>query len=352
MTRPLRIAQVAPVAHVGAAAALGLDRDDDGAARPTASWPRGHDVTLFATGASRTPARAARDVRARLPRRSDALAVGAVRAVQPGRRGRAASARSTSSTTRPSTSPMSLAFTRLVAGAAPADAAPCPEPPTRSRSGRAIRRRRSWRSRTRRRALLAGLNVVATIHHARGHRGVRVPGRPRRLPAVPRPLHRGQGRAAGDRGRAPDRACACCSPRRRTTTTASTWRRSWTATRSIYVGEVAARREGGAARRRAGAALSGAGRRAVRARARRGQAACGTPVAALDRGAVSRDRRRRRDRRRVRLARRAGRRPAARAGARPRGRARPRRGALRDARMVDAYLDVYRGVAAHHGARA
>ena len=123
----------------------------------------------------------------------------------------------------------------------------------------------------RRRALLAGLNVVGTIHHAVDTDGVPVPGR--------RPTTTCSSSAASPRARA---CCRRSTLARRTGHAAAAGgqgerllprassRRSWTAAQVVYVGEVRPRREGRAARRRAGAALSRAGRRAVRPRAGRG----------------------------------------------------------------------------------
>ena len=84
----MRIALVAPVAQSGAAATVRLDRDGNrpagqgpGRARPRSDPVRGGIVEDAGDPARRFPAR--------LPRRRVALAVGAVRAVQPGRGGRA-----------------------------------------------------------------------------------------------------------------------------------------------------------------------------------------------------------------------------------------------------------------------
>ena len=133
-------------------------------------------------------------------------------------------------------------------------------------------------------ALLAGLNVVGTVHHGIDTDAFAFSRDARRLPAVSRPLHRRQGRAAGDRGRAPDRLAA--DPGRG-------------GERLLPDGRGAARRrdqityagEAGIADK---VALLG-GARALLYPVQAGEPfglvlaeamACGTPVAALDRGAV------------------------------------------------------------------
>ena len=117
------------------------------------------------------------------------------------------------------------------------------------------------------------------------HRQLRVSRDARRLPAVPRPLHRRQGRAAGDRGRQARRHAADPGRRRGRRTIASTSRRTSTARRSSTSARptITAKVQlyGGArallypiqAREPFGLVLAEA-------------MACGTPVAALDRGAV------------------------------------------------------------------
>ena len=126
---------------------------------------RGHDVTLFATGDSTTTAKLHAIYPARLLARREHVAVGALRDAEPGGRGRARAPSSTSSTTRPAYYPMSLAFTRLSPTPIVADAAPFAERRGSRRCGRAIRRRRSSRSRSEQARLLDGLNVVGTVLH-------------------------------------------------------------------------------------------------------------------------------------------------------------------------------------------
>ena len=62
----------------------------------------------------------------------------------------------------------------------------------------------------------------------RGDRGLRLPRRSRGLPAVPRPLHRRQGRIGRDRRWHGGPGIACCSRPPRTIIIGSTWRRSST----------------------------------------------------------------------------------------------------------------------------
>ena len=87
-----------------------------------------------------------------------------------------------------------------------ADAPPRARPQPRWPCGRAIRKRRSSPSPTNRPALLQGLNVVGTVLHAIDTDRFDVPRDAGRLPALSRPLHRRQGRTAGDRRGSPSRA--------------------------------------------------------------------------------------------------------------------------------------------------
>ena len=249
---------------------------------------RGHDVTLFATGdVARRRRRAARHLRAGLPRGRVDLAVGAVRAVQPGGRGRAGRARSTSSTARPST--------------------------TRCRSpSRACRRRRSCSTlhhspdAPRGRALVAAYPeapfVAVSQAQARVCCAASTSWRSSITPSTPAAFAFRAGAAtttccssaASPRARASLQAidaarrvghARSCSRPPRTTTTARSWRRSWTARTS----STSARWTDAAK-----AALLG-GARALLYPVQAGEpfglvlaeaTACGTPVAALDRGAV------------------------------------------------------------------
>ena len=175
--RPLRIALVAPVAQPVPPPRSG-SIETLTALLADGLVARGHDVTLFATGASVDSGPAARRLRARLSRGSDALAVGAVRAVQPRRGGRARRQRSTSSTTRRSTRRCRWPSRGSVAGAAVADGAP-PAEPRRSRAVVALSagavRRGVARAGARPRRLERGRH-----HSSRGgHRGLHVPRRPR-----------------------------------------------------------------------------------------------------------------------------------------------------------------------------
>ena len=138
------------------------------------------------------------------------------------------------------------------------------------------------------RAVAAAPRRDASRHRAARdrHRLVRLPSRSGRLPVVPRPVHGRQGCASGDRDRQEGRQRASCSRLPRTTTTASTSARSSTARDVVYVGEVGHDekvRLAGGARALLYPVQSGEPFGLVLAEAM----ACGTPVAAIDRGAVT-----------------------------------------------------------------
>ncbi len=175
----------------------------------------------------------------------------------------------------------------------------------------------------------------------------------RRLPAVPRPLHRRQGRAGRPSRWRAGPGIACCSRRRRTTTTAQHVAPLVDGAAGGLRGRGAARGEGGAARRRARAALSGAGRRVVRPGAGRGRRraarrwprSIAAPCARSSRTSVTGGV--------FDVARRAGGRPAAGAGARPRRAcASAPWSASASTAWSTAYVAIYRGVAERHRARA
>ena len=178
---------------------------------------------------------------------------------------------------------MSLAFTRL---------SPTPIVQTlhhspsaaRSRCGRAIPEAPFVAISNEQARLLAGLNVVGTVLHGIDTDALHVPRDARRLPAVPRPLHRGQGRAAGDRGRQARRHAAAARRRRERVlprdvaphvdgTRSSTSARPTSPTKVKLYGGARALLYPVQAREPFGLVLAEA-------------MACGTPVAALDRGAV------------------------------------------------------------------
>ena len=141
MSAPLRIAHVAPVATT-------IPPPKSGSVETMTSLlteglvARGHDVTLFATGRLDDDGAAARDLPARLLARRAHVAVGAVRDAEPRRRRRARRASSTSSTTRPRTTrcrwPSRGCRRRRSCRRCTTRRAP-----PRSRCGRAIRKRRS-----------------------------------------------------------------------------------------------------------------------------------------------------------------------------------------------------------------
>ena len=196
------------------------------------------------------------------------MAVGAVRDAESRGRRRARRATSTSSTTRRRTtrcrSPSRGCRRRR-------SSRRCTTRPARRRSrcGRATPRRRSSRSRRSRRGCSQGLNVVARRPPRHRHGQLHVPREARRLPALPRPLHRGQGRAAGDRDRQARGHAA--DPRRRRRRLLSREGRARTSTaRTSSTTAKPTTRQGEAVRRRARAALPDPGARAVRPRARRG----------------------------------------------------------------------------------
>ena len=211
--QPLRIAHVAPVA-------TGIPPPKSGSVQTMTSLlteglvARGHDVTLFATGDSTTTAQAARDVSARLLAGS-------------GRCGRGRCTRLLNIAAAVERArefdiihyeagyyPMSLAFTRLSPtpvvqtlhhAPTPAEVAlwrRYPEAPFIAISREQAR-------------LLAALNVAGIVLHGIDTDRFTFRAAARRLPAVPRPLHRRQRTGAGDRGGQADRHAAAAGRRRR-----------------------------------------------------------------------------------------------------------------------------------------
>ena len=246
---------------------------------------RGHDVTLFATGDSTTRRDAAR--------RSTRTATGTTRTMWPWElyemlnlaAAVERAARVRHHPLRGRLLPDVAGVHAAVADADRADAAPFAEP-RRSRAVVALsRRRRSSPSRTSRRGCCTGSTSSARCCTASTPTRFTFSDTARRLPAVPRPVHR-RARACCRRSRSPSApGSAFCSPRaedeyyREASRRSSTASGSSTSARSTSTQKV--RLLGGArallypvqAREPFGLVLAEA-------------MACGTPVAALDRGAV------------------------------------------------------------------